>query len=97
MNFTYEDVEKWINELGMTKEEALKFLTTKLGNFDKEELDYRERTYTENIRNNIDLEESIKVYAAIRFVCKRTEPEKTRLDSRKGFIDCDKTLWGKYL
>lgn len=97
MNFTYEDVEKWINELGMSKEEALKFLTTKLGNFDKEELDYRERAYAENIRNNIDLEESIKVYAAIRLVCKRTEPEKTRTDLRKGFIDLDKTLWGKYL
>ena len=97
MRFTYKEVNKWINELGMTKEEALNFLITKLGNFDKEELDYKERAYARNIENDIDLEESIKIYAAIRLVCMRTEPEKTRLGLEKGVIDCDKTLWGKYL
>ena len=98
MNFTYVEVEKWINELGMTKQEALNYLRTKFGNwFDKEELDHKENFYSNNIRNDIDLEESKKIYAAIRLVCMRTEPEKTRLGLGKGVIDCDKTLWGKYL
>lgn len=98
MNFTYEDVKKWMTELGMSKREALTFLNDKLGDFDKELLDHYEIRYSNNIRNNIDLEESKKIYTAIRILCERTEPEKHIITSKeKHLIDCDKTLWGKYL
>lgn len=100
MEFDIYKIQEWMNELGITKDQAREMLEKEFGWFDKETLDYKELQVMRELEKDIDVEKNKKLLAAIRILC---APSKCPLDrkvikdsSPKHVIDVEALFGTKY-